>query len=138
MIAELLAPENIVFGLAGDFTAGLEELCRRSSIHDLAARLKNRGSPKLTPAEQPGQDLQLLQRICSVLPAVREQLVKQRDSRTLCESEPSKARRLKLIADLPQELFPPSNTFRPLDSLALAAVDDAENTAPLIRLRDHN
>ncbi len=32
-----------------------------------------------TPAEQPAQHLQLLQRICSLLPAVRDELLKQRD-----------------------------------------------------------
>ncbi|HEX9146005.1 MAG TPA: cation-transporting P-type ATPase, partial [Candidatus Binatia bacterium] len=32
-----------------------------------------------TPAEQPAQHLQLLQRVCSLLPAVRDELLKQRD-----------------------------------------------------------
>ncbi|MGH7817263.1 MAG: PTS sugar transporter subunit IIA, partial [Candidatus Binatia bacterium] len=33
-----------------------------------------------TPAEQPAQHLQLLQRICSVLPAVRDELLSQRNA----------------------------------------------------------
>jgi len=34
-----------------------------------------------TPAEQPPQHLQLLQRVCSLLPAIRGQLLAQRDAR---------------------------------------------------------
>jgi sodium/potassium-transporting ATPase subunit alpha len=35
----------------------------------------------VTPAEQPAQHLQLLQRVCSLLPAVRDELLTQRDPR---------------------------------------------------------
>ena len=46
-----------------------------------------------TPAEQPPQHLQLLQRVCSLLPAIRDQLVAQRDA----------TRVLRLIARAEQE-----------------------------------
>ena len=128
MIAELLTPGNVVFGLSGGFHGALETLCRRSSIPNLSAQLRindndrreqryafigdgiavphlrvdNLPAPQLflglsregvrlndqaahivlflvTPAEQPAQHLQLLQRVCSLLPAIRDELLAQRD-----------------------------------------------------------
>ena len=47
----------------------------------------------ITPAEQPAQHLQLLQRVCSLLPAIRNELLAQRDP----------ARVLKLVAKAEQQ-----------------------------------
>jgi magnesium-transporting ATPase (P-type)/mannitol/fructose-specific phosphotransferase system IIA component (Ntr-type) len=129
MIAELLAPAKIVFGLKGDFSQVLETLCKQSTIPGLPAQLRakiinhnedrfsyigdgiaiphlrveNIRAPELilglspvgvrvndqvirillvlaTPADQPAQHLQLLQRVCSLLPAIRDELLAQRDA----------------------------------------------------------
>ncbi|HYA28800.1 MAG TPA: cation-transporting P-type ATPase, partial [Acidobacteriota bacterium] len=129
MIAERLEAAKIVFGLQGDISRVIDQLCTRSTIADLAARfrahkpeaqnerfsyigdgiavphlrIENLAAPELmlgisregipfnnhrvsivlllaTPAEQPAQHLQLLQRICSVLPAIRGELLKQRSA----------------------------------------------------------
>jgi sodium/potassium-transporting ATPase subunit alpha len=128
MIAELIKPAKIVFGLKGDFSEAIETLCRRSALAELASRfhdrnadqgneryshigdgiaiphlrVENLSSPELilglspegiscnnekikiilliaTPAEQPAQHLQLLQRLSSLLPAIRDDLLAQRD-----------------------------------------------------------
>jgi sodium/potassium-transporting ATPase subunit alpha len=127
MIAELLAPTKVVFGLRGDFSQVIDCLCQNSSVPDLAARFRAQKlgeqnerysylsngiavphlrvdglpAPELlvgvspaglrfnnhkvnvvvflvTPAEQPAQHLQLLQRICSLFPALRDDLLLQR------------------------------------------------------------
>ena len=129
MIAELIGPAKIVFGLKGNFSQAIDSLCCRSAIPDLASRFHARqadqqnerysliGSgiavphlriedlpaPELilglapegiqsnhekihivlliaTPAEQPEQHLQLLQRLSSLLPAVRDDLLAQKDA----------------------------------------------------------
>jgi len=129
MIAELLEPGKIVFGLNGDFSQTIETLCHHSSLPDLAARFRSRKldpsnegysyigdgiaiphlrvdqlpaaelilgiSPEgisfnrhkvhivlflATPAEQPAQHLQLLQRASSLLPGLRQELLAQRDA----------------------------------------------------------
>lgn len=131
MIAERLEPGKIVFGLKGKFADTIDELCRRSSIADLAAqfrsqkgherysyvgegvavphlRIDNLAAPELilgispqglsfnghkihivlllaTPAEQPAQHLQLLQRVSSLLPAVRKALLEGRDARRVLQ-----------------------------------------------------
>jgi sodium/potassium-transporting ATPase subunit alpha len=64
-VEHLPAPE-LILGLAPD---GLSFNNHRIKIVLLLA----------TPAEQPAQHLQLLQRVCSLLPAVRDELLKQRD-----------------------------------------------------------
>ncbi len=128
MIAELLQPARIVFGLKGEFSQVIETLCRQSALPGLAGQLRNKPSshdeerfsyigdgiaiphvrvdnlpaPELilglsregirfndyvikivlllvTPAEQPAQHLQLLQRIGSLLPAVRDEILAERD-----------------------------------------------------------
>jgi sodium/potassium-transporting ATPase subunit alpha len=135
MIVERLDPVKIVFGLKGDFTQALDQLCARSPLKDLAARLHaekpnqkterysyigngiavphvrldNLSAPELilglspegltlnndkvqvvlflaTPAEQPAQHLQLLQRVCSLLPPIRDELLAQRDARRVLQS----------------------------------------------------
>ena len=129
MIAELLEPAKISFGLKGGFPQVLETLSKQSAIPGLAGqlsaklnnhdeerfsyigdgiavphlRVENLSAPELilglspdgirlnqhvikivlllvTPAQQPAQHLQLLQRICSLLPAVRDELLTQRDT----------------------------------------------------------
>ena len=129
MIAELLEPAKIVFGLSEDFSQAIETLCHHSSLPDLAARFRSRKldpsnegysyigdgiaiphlridqlpaaelilgiSPEgirfnqhrvhivlflATPAEQPAQHLQLLQRVSSLLPGLRQELLAQRDA----------------------------------------------------------
>ena len=129
MIAELLEPGKIVFGLSEDFSQAIETLCHHSSLPDLAARFRaqkldpsNEGYsyigegvavPHLridqlpaaelilgispggisfnqhkvhivlfltTPAEQPAQHLQLLQRVSSLLPGIRQELLAQRNA----------------------------------------------------------
>jgi sodium/potassium-transporting ATPase subunit alpha len=135
MIVERLDPVKIVFGLKGDFTQALDQLCARSPLKHLAARLHaeksnqkterysyigngiavphvrldNLSAPELilglspegltlnndkvqvvlflaTPAEQPAQHLQLLQRVCSLLPPIRDELLAQRDARRVLQS----------------------------------------------------
>ena len=49
MIAELLEPGKIVFGLNGDFSQTIETLCHHSSLPDLAARFRSR---KLDPSNE--------------------------------------------------------------------------------------
>jgi hypothetical protein len=49
MIAELLEPGKIVFGLSEDFSQALETLCHYSSLPDLAARFRSR---KLDPSNE--------------------------------------------------------------------------------------
>ncbi|HVO92172.1 MAG TPA: HAD-IC family P-type ATPase, partial [Terriglobales bacterium] len=134
MIAERLDPKKIAFGLKGDFTQAVDQLCARSSLPDLAARLRaqkpdeknqrysyighgialphlriaNLAEPELilgfsaeglvfnnhrvhvilllaTPAEQPAQHLQLLQRISTLLPAASHELLRQRDARRVLQ-----------------------------------------------------
>jgi len=129
MIAELIAPAKIVFGLKADFPDAIDTLCRRSAIPELASRFHARqadqqneryshigsgiavphlriedlSTPELilglspegivcnhekihlvlliaTPAEQPEQHLQLLQRLSSLLPAIRDDLLAQKDA----------------------------------------------------------
>ena len=129
MIAELLAPAKIIFGLKGDFSQVIDALGERCSIPGLAVQLRAKTSnhdderfsyigdgiavphlrvdniqvPELvlglssegvrfnthvvkiilllvTPAEQPARHLQLLQRICSLLPAIREELLAEQDA----------------------------------------------------------
>lgn len=129
MIAELLRPGKIVFGLKGEFSQTLDRLCDQSIVADLASqfrsrqanrqnerysylgdgiavphlRIDNLPAPELilglspegvlfngqkakivlflvTPAEQPAQHLQLLQRVCSLLPAIRDELIAQRNA----------------------------------------------------------
>jgi sodium/potassium-transporting ATPase subunit alpha len=129
MIAELLAPSKVVFGLRGDFPRVIERLAKHSSVPDLVARFLARKTaeenepysylgdgiavphlrvdalpaPELllglssegimlnghkvkviaflvTPAQQPAQHLQLLQRICSLFPAIRDRLLDQSDA----------------------------------------------------------
>jgi sodium/potassium-transporting ATPase subunit alpha len=128
MIAELVAPTKVVFGLRGDFSQVIDRLSQNSSVPDLAARfraqklgkqnerysflgdsiavphLRVNGLPApellvglspaglklndhkvnvvvflVTPAEQPAQHLRLLQRICSLFPAMRDELLLQRN-----------------------------------------------------------
>jgi sodium/potassium-transporting ATPase subunit alpha len=143
MIAELLEPAKVVFGLKGDFSQVLEALAKQSAMPDLVSRLCNKSrssnederfsyigggiavphlrvdhipAPELilgfspegirfnnhvikivlllvTPAERPAQHLQLLQRVCSLLPAVRDELLTHRDP----------ARILKVVARAEQE-----------------------------------
>ena len=142
MIAELLAPAKIIFGLKGDFSQVIDGLSERCSITGLAAQLRAKASnhdderfsyigdgiavphlrvdnirvPELvlglssegvrfnahvikiilllvTPAEQPARHLQLLQRVCSLLPAIREELLAERDT----------ARILKIVARAEQQ-----------------------------------
>lgn len=64
-VEQLPAPE-LILGLAPE---GLSFNGHRITVVLLLA----------TPAEQPAQHLQLLQRVCSLLPAVRDELLKQRD-----------------------------------------------------------
>jgi magnesium-transporting ATPase (P-type) len=134
MIAERLEPGKIVFGLKGDLTHAIDQLCRRSPLPELAVhfrahrenranqrysyigqgvalphvRIENLEAPELilglspqglsfdanrvqiilllaTPAEQPAQHLQLLQRIASLLPAIRDELLAQRDPRAVLQ-----------------------------------------------------
>jgi sodium/potassium-transporting ATPase subunit alpha len=129
VIAELLQPAKIVFGLKGEFSQVLDTLCKQSALSGLPAQLRskpinrdgerfsyigdgiavphvrvdNLPAPELilglsregirfndhvikivlflaTPAEQPAQHLQLLQRVCSLLPAIRDELLLLRDS----------------------------------------------------------
>jgi mannitol/fructose-specific phosphotransferase system IIA component (Ntr-type) len=119
VIAELLAPAKIIFGLKGNFSQVIEALGKQCSIPGLAVQLRAKTSdhddkrfsyigdgiavphlrvdnirvPELvlglssegvsfnthvvkiilllvTPAEQPAHHLQLLQRVCSLLPAI--------------------------------------------------------------------
>ena len=49
MIAELLEPAKIVFGLSEDFSQAIETLCHHSSLPDLAARFR---SQKLDPSNE--------------------------------------------------------------------------------------
>jgi sodium/potassium-transporting ATPase subunit alpha len=142
VIAELLQPAKIVFGLKGEFSQVIDTLCKRSAISGLPAQLRNKRiqhdeerfsyigdgvaiphlrienlpAPELilglsregisfnnhlikivlflvTPAEQPAQHLQLLQRVCSLLPAIRDELLAQRDP----------ARLLKVVAQAEQQ-----------------------------------
>lgn len=128
MIAELLQPAKIVFGLKGEFSQVIETLCKRSATPGLPAQLLNKKiqadeerfsyigdgiaiphlrvdhlpAPELilglsregirlnnhvikivlflvTPAEQPAQHLQLLQRVSSLLPAIRDEILPERD-----------------------------------------------------------
>jgi sodium/potassium-transporting ATPase subunit alpha len=134
MIAERLEAEKVLFGLKGDFAEVIDRLCSRSSLPDLAARLRaknasheldrysyighgvvvphlridNLAAPELllglsreglsfnqhkvhvilllvTPADQPAQHLQLLQRVGTLLPAVREELLVQPDARRVLQ-----------------------------------------------------
>ncbi|HEX2933248.1 MAG TPA: HAD-IC family P-type ATPase [Candidatus Binatia bacterium] len=134
MIAERLEPGKIVFGLKGELSEAIDQLCSRSRLADLASqfrdqgpnrvnerysyigegvalphlRIENLAAPELilglsqqglafnkhkieivlllaTPAEQPGQHLQLLQRISSLLPAIRDELLAQRDARAILQ-----------------------------------------------------
>ncbi len=127
MIAELLRPTQVVFGLQGSFPQAIDMLCGKSAIPGLANQLREKTSnhdeerfsyigdgiavPHLrvdgltapevilgfspqgialndhvvtiilvlaTPAEQAAQHLQLLQRIGSLLPALRGELLAQR------------------------------------------------------------
>ncbi len=127
MIAELLRPAKIVFGLKGSFPEAIDTLCGKSSIPELANQLREKisnhdeerfsyigdgiavphlrvdglAAPELilglspqgialndhvvkiilvlaTPAEQAAQHLQLLQRIGSLLPALRDELLARR------------------------------------------------------------
>ncbi|MDH3443750.1 MAG: HAD-IC family P-type ATPase, partial [Deltaproteobacteria bacterium] len=129
MIAELLEPQRVVFGLRGHYSEVIKTLAGHSGVADLAARYLERkageqndrysflgegiavphlrvdGLPApelllglssegvtfkdhkvhvivflITPAEQPAQHLQLLQRICSLFPAMRQDLLAQRDA----------------------------------------------------------
>jgi magnesium-transporting ATPase (P-type) len=142
VIAELLQPSKIVFGLQGEFSQVIDTLCKHSAIPGLPGQLRNKTirrdeerfsyigdgiaiphlrvdnlpGPELilglsregitfnnhvikivlllvTPAEQPAQHLQLLQRVCSLLPAIRNELLAQRDP----------ARVLKVVAVAEQQ-----------------------------------
>jgi sodium/potassium-transporting ATPase subunit alpha len=135
MIAERLEAAKIVFGLKGNLSDAVDNLCRRSSLPDLAAqfrshrpdkenerysyighgiavphlRIDNLPAPELilglspdglsfndhkitvvlllaTPTEQPAQHLQLLQRVSSLLPAIRDELSTQRDARRVLQA----------------------------------------------------
>jgi magnesium-transporting ATPase (P-type) len=127
MIAELLSPAKVVFGLKGSFPQAIDVLCGKSAIPGLVNQLREKisnhdeerfsyigdgiavphlrvdglAAPELilgfspqgitlnervvkiilvlaTPAEQTAQHLQLLQRIGSLLPALRGELLAQR------------------------------------------------------------
>ncbi|MBF8254523.1 MAG: sodium/potassium-transporting ATPase, partial [Deltaproteobacteria bacterium] len=124
MIAELLRPAQVVFGLQGSFPQAIDMLCGKSAIPGLANQLREKignhgfsyigdgiavphlrvdglAAPEVilgfspqgialndhvvtiilvlaTPAEQAAQHLQLLQRIGSLLPALRGELLAQR------------------------------------------------------------
>ncbi len=129
MIAELLRPAKVVFGLKGSFPQAIDVLCGKSSIPELANQLREKignhdeerfsyigdgiavphlridglAAPEVilgfspqgitlndhlvkiilvlaTPAAQTAQHLQLLQRICSLLPALRGELLAQRSA----------------------------------------------------------
>jgi sodium/potassium-transporting ATPase subunit alpha len=146
MIAELLTPAKVIPGLRDDFNNALELLCSRSSVSDLAKRIReqmsaeqkdryiyvgdsiavphvrieNLAAPEIvlglaphglsfnaakklrlilllvTPAEQPVQHLQLLQRIGSLLPSITDELLRQRDPvrvlQTIARAEQQSAR----------------------------------------------
>jgi sodium/potassium-transporting ATPase subunit alpha len=134
MIAERLEPGKIVFGLKGELTDAIDQLCSRSPLAELAVhfraqrgcradqrysyigegialphlRIEQLKAPELilglspqglsfdvnniqivlllaTPAKQPAQHLQLLQRIASLLPAIRDELLAQRDPRAVLQ-----------------------------------------------------
>jgi len=127
MIAELLSPAKVVFGLKGSFPQAIDVLCGKSAIPGLVNQLREKisnhdeerfsyigdgiavphlrvdglAAPEVilglspqgialndhlvkiilvlaTPAEQAAQHLQLLQRIGSLLPALRGELLAQR------------------------------------------------------------
>ncbi|MBI2229185.1 MAG: HAD-IC family P-type ATPase, partial [Deltaproteobacteria bacterium] len=129
MIAELLRPAKVVFGLKGRFPQAIDVLCEKSAIPGLANQLREKignhdeerfsyigdgiavphlridslAAPELilglspqgialndhlvkiilvlaTPADQTAQHLQLLQRIGSLLPALRGELLAQRSA----------------------------------------------------------
>ena len=166
MIAELLEPAKIVFGLSGDFFQAIERLCHQSSQPDLAARFRSRkldpsnegysyisqgiAIPHLridhlpaaelilgispagivfnnhtvnivlfisTPAEQPAQHLQLLQRVSSLLPAVQKELLAQRDA----------DRALKVIARAEQQSALPTYLNLTQDQIGFELQTDLTN-----------
>lgn len=165
MIAEILEPAKVVRGLKGDFNKSLELLCSRSSVPDLAARVRKRRSaheeerysyigqgiavphlrvetlaaPEIilglapdglslnketvriilllvTPAEQPAQHLQLLQRIGSLLPAISDELLAQRDP----------ARILQTIARAEQQSAQPTYINLTQEQIAFELQTDLE------------
>jgi sodium/potassium-transporting ATPase subunit alpha len=114
-VIEKLCSRSSVPGLAGQFRSRKpdQENERYSYIGDGIAvphlRIENLSAPELilglspeglslnghtinlvlllvTPAEQPVQHLQLLQRVCSLLPAVRDELLAQRDPRRVLQA----------------------------------------------------
>ena len=85
-IDHLAAPE-LILGLSND---GLSFNHHKINVVLLLA----------TPAEQPPQHLQLLQRVCSLLPAIRNELLAQRDAAGCSDSlpEPSNNRLCRLTS----------------------------------------
>ena len=166
MIAELLQPAKIVFGLKGEFSQVLETLCKQSAIPGLPGQFRNKTiqrdeerfsyigdgiaiphlrvdnlpAPELilglsregitfnnhvikivlflvTPAEQPAQHLQLLQRVCSLLPAIRSELLAQRDP----------ARVLKVVAVAEQQSALPTYINLTQEQIAFELQSDLTN-----------
>ncbi|HSF58660.1 MAG TPA: HAD-IC family P-type ATPase [Candidatus Binatia bacterium] len=169
MIAELLQPAKIVFGLRGEFTEVLETLSKQSALPGLAGQLRNKASthdeerfsyigdgiavphlrvdhlpaPELilglsregikfndhvikivlflvTPAEQPAQHLQLLQRVCSLLPAIRDELLTQRNP----------ARVLKAVARAEQQSALPTYINLTQEQIAFELQSDLAKGLP--------
>jgi sodium/potassium-transporting ATPase subunit alpha len=162
VIAELLQPAKIVFGLKGEFSQAIDTLCQQSAIPGLPGQLRAKilcdqerfsyigdgiavphlridklPTPELilglsregirfnnhivkillflvTPAEQPAQHLQLLQRVCSLLPAIRDELLVQRDP----------ARVLKLLAAAEQQSALPTYINLTQDQIAFELQSD--------------
>jgi sodium/potassium-transporting ATPase subunit alpha len=162
VIAELLQPAKIVFGLKGEFSQAIDTLCQQSAIPGLPSQLRAKilcdqerfsyigdgiavphlridklPAPELilglsregirfnnhivkillflvTPAEQPAQHLQLLQRVCSLLPAIRDELLVQRDP----------ARVLKLLAAAEQQSALPTYINLTQDQIAFELQSD--------------
>jgi sodium/potassium-transporting ATPase subunit alpha len=166
VIAELLQPAKIVFGLKGEFSQVIETLCKQSAIPGLSGQLRNKTihsdeerfsyigdgiaiphlrvdnlpAPELilglsregitfnnhvikivlflvTPAEQPAQHLQLLQRLCSLLPAIRNELLVQRDP----------ARVLKVVAVAEQQSALPTYINLTQEQIAFELQSDLGN-----------
>jgi sodium/potassium-transporting ATPase subunit alpha len=166
VIAELLQPAKIVFGLKGEFSEVIETLCKQSAVPGLPGQLRNKKSnrdeerfsyvgdgiavphlridnlpaPELilglsregikfnthvikivlflvTPAEQPAQHLQLLQRLSSLLPAIRDELLAQRDP----------ARVLKVVANAEQQSALPTYINLTQEQIAFELQSDPSN-----------
>ena len=166
MIAELLQPAKIVFGLNGEFSQAIETLGGQSAIPDLPEQLRNKKIPQdeerfsylgdgiavphlrvdnlpapelilglsregitfnnhvikivlllVTPAEQPAQHLQILQRVCSLLPAIRDELLAQREP----------ARVLKAIARAEQQSALPTYINLTQEQIAFELQSDLTN-----------